>query len=290
MYLPDVQLHEARTLDEATTLLSRFSPDARLLAGGTDLLVDLKTGRVQSSHMVSIRAVAELRGVSMCDGTLRIGALTTVTELDQSPILADGFNALRDATSRMAAPQVRNAATVGGNIAGAVPCADLPPILMIMRASVLVWSPTGERMVALEDFFVGPRETVLREGEILTAIFVPVPPTGFGAAYSRFSLREGNAIAVAGVAAGLEFDDENRVITAGIALASVAPIPKLAETAGDSLVGSVLDEEAVNSAAKAAMEAAEPISDIRGSAAYRRQVVGVLTKRALFGARDRARS
>jgi len=289
VYVPDIELHETATLEEAAALMARYAPDARLLAGGTDLLVDLKTGRVSVEHLVSIKRIAALRGVSETNGSLRIGALTTITQLDRAPFVQQRFPPLREATRQMAAPQIRNAATVGGNIASAVPCADLPPILTAMNASVVLWSPKGEREVPLETFFVGARQTVRRDDEVLTAVLVPKQPPGFGAAYARFALRDGNAIAVAAVAAGLLLDGNNTVRDTRIVLGAVAPIPKLVESAGAELVGQSADEEAFRRAADAAREAAEPISDVRGSADFRRELVGVLTRRVLTSACRRAR-
>ncbi len=281
MYLPALELHEATSLEEAATLLDRYGPDARLLAGGTDLLVDLKTGRSAASHLVSLGGIGELRGVSESAAGLLIGALTTLNELDASPIVATRYPIIRDATGRMAAPQIRNAATVGGNIAGGVPCADLPPVLMVLGASVTLWSPAGERRVAVGDFLLGPRETVLRTDELLTAVTVPAPPTGLGCAYARFSLRDGNAIAVAAVAAGLLLDPDHTVREARIALGAVAPTPRLIDPAGALLAGRPVDDDALDEAAEAAIAAAEPITDIRGSAEFRRRLVGTLTRRAI---------
>ncbi len=288
MHLPDIELHEATTLEEAAAAKSRYAPDARLLAGGTDLLVDLKAGRVSVGHLVSVNRIDALRGVSETDGSLRIGALTTITQLGCSSIVRERFSPILDATGKMAAPQIRNVATVGGNIACAVPCADLPPILTAMHASVALWSPKGERSVPLEAFFVDARQTVLRDDEVLTRVLVPKPPPGFGAAYARFALRDGNAIAVAAVAAGLTLGRDNTVRSARIVLGAVAPIPKVVEAARTVLVGKRADEEAFSAAAVAAMEAAEPISDVRGSADFRREVVGVMTRRALATACRRA--
>jgi len=189
----------------------------------------------------------------------------------------------------MAAPQIRNVATVGGNIASAVPCADLPPILMCMNASCVLWSRQGERTVPLESFFRDVRQTELRRGEVLTAVHVPHPPDDFGAAYTRFALRDGNAIAVAGVAASLRFDGNGWVLGARLALAAVSPIPKLVLEADEVLAGRPLDDEALAEAAAAAMRAANPISDVRGSAEFRREVVGVLARRALVLAARRAK-
>ncbi len=288
MYLPPLELHEATSLDEAAALLDRHAPDARLLAGGTDLLVDLKTGRATASHLVSIQRIGELSGVSETGEGLLIGALTTLNELDASPIVAARYPVIRDATGRMAAPQIRNAATVGGNIAGGVPCADLPPVLMVLSASVTLWSPAGERRVAVGASLVGPRETVLRTDEVLTAVTVPTPPSGQGCAYARFALRDGNAIAVAAVAAALLLDPDGTVREARIALGAVAPTPRLVEPAGALLAGRPVDDDALDEAAEAAMEAAEPITDVRGSAEFRRRLVGTLARRAIRKARARA--
>lgn len=289
MHLPDIELHEAATLQEAAAVKRRYAPDARLLAGGTDLLVDLKAGRVTAGHLVSVNRIDALRGVSETDGSLCIGALTTITQLHSSPIVGQRFSPILDATGKMAAPQIRNVATVGGNIACAVPCADLPPILTAIHASVALWSPKGERSVPLEAFFMDARQTVLRDDEVLTGVLVPKPRPGFGAAYARFALRDGNAIAVAAVAAGLTLGRDNTVRNACIVLGAVAPIPKVVEAAQTLLVGEHADEEVFNAAAVAAMEAAEPISDVRGSADFRREVVGVMTRRALATACRRAK-
>lgn len=289
MYIPDIELHEAATLDEAAAAMQRYAPDARLLAGGTDLLVDLKTGRLRIGHVVSINRIDALRGISVDADGLRIGALTSITELDRSPLVRERFSPILDATGKMAAPQVRNVATVGGNIASAVPCADLPPILTTMHASVTLWSAARRRNVPLEAFFVGPRATVCRDDEVMTAVLIPKPPPGFGAAYARLGLRDGNTIAVAAVAASLTLDGSNTVQDARIVLGAVAPLPKLVEPAAAHLIGQAPDRDAFGAVAELAMAAAEPISDVRGSADFRRELIGVLTRRALATAFERAK-
>lgn len=289
MYLPDMELHEASSLAEASELMRRYAPDARFLAGGTDLLVDLKSGMVSTGHVVSLNRIGELRGVTSTDSELRIGALTTANQLAASPIVRERFPSILDATRDMAAPQIRNMATVGGNIASAVPSADLPPILIVLNASVVLWSPEGERRIPLDSFFTGPRRTARQDDEVLTAIVIPNPPPGLGAAYARFALREANACAVAGVAASVRLDGENVIRRARIAIGCVAPIPKLVESAASLLVGRAAEPDAFEDAAATAAEAAEPISDIRGSAEFRQELVCVLTRRALATATDRAR-
>jgi carbon-monoxide dehydrogenase medium subunit len=290
VYLPDIELHEAKSIDEATSLLERFGPDARVLAGGTDLLVDLKIGRKNVSHVVSISGVGDLRGIRVADGGLRIGATTTLAELAASPRLDGPFVVLRDATSRMAAPQIRNMATIGGNVSGGVPCADVPPALSVLDSVLAIQSSGQSRQVRVDEFFLGPRETLLGAGEMLTEICIPAPPPGFGSGYARFGLRNGNAIAVAGVAASLVLDGDGCVEQARLCLSAVAPIPKPALAAAQRLVGRPPDNEALAAAATAAMEAAEPIGDVRGSAEYRRELVGVLTQRAIRLAAERARA
>lgn len=288
MLLTDVEMHEAASLKEASDLMGKYAPDARLLAGGTDLLVDLKTDRLNVSHLVSLQRIGNLRGVSPTDKGLRIGALTTANQLAAAPLVQQRFPAILDAIRDMAAPQIRNMATVGGNIASAVPSADLPPILMVMNASVILWSLRGEREVSLDSFFTGPRQTVRRDDEILTEIRLLYPPQGFGAAYARFGLREANACALAGVAASLLLDERQIVRDARICLGAVAPTPILISTARVLLLGRKAEGETLRRAVEMAMEVSKPISDIRGSADYRRDLIGVLTERALVSARQRA--
>jgi carbon-monoxide dehydrogenase medium subunit len=285
VHIPDLELHEAPTLESAADLLTRYGPSARLLAGGTDLLVDLKTARTTADHLISIGRIEGMRTIDLTDAGLAIGALTTLTELNEAR-LPGPFVAIHDATSVMAAPHIRNVATVGGNLASAVPCADLPPILMVMHASVDLFSRAGTRSVPLTRFFTGPRTTVRGDGEILTRITVPGPGEGFGAAYARFALRDGNAIAVAAVAASLELDESGTIRQAHLALGAVAPTPLPVEGAA-ALVGRRLDKSACADAAEAAMHAADPISDVRGSAEFRRELCGVLAGRALRKAASR---
>lgn len=289
MYLPEITLHEAETLDQAAELLNRYGNEARLFAGGTDLFVDLKTGRVGAGHLVSLQRIGSLRGIEEAADGLRIGALTTVSQLNRSKVVRQRYRPIVDASSRMAAPQVRNAATVGGNIASAVPCADLPPILTAMNASVTVWSKGQERSEPLESFITNVRETRLGPGDVLTSVFVPSQPRHFGAAYERFSLRDGNAIAVASVAASLQLDENDVIRAARIVLGAVAPMPVLATSAANVLIGGAPSDELWDRAAREAEQAARPICDVRGTDDFRRRIVAVMARRALAAALVRAR-
>lgn len=288
MHISALELHEATSYEDAAALLSRFSPDVRLLAGGTDVLVDLKNKANGVSHLVTLDRIEAIRGITEEGDGLRIGALTTITELDESPLIGGSYEIIRDAASQMATRQIRNTATIGGNIAGANPCADLPPVLIVLNAIAVVFSEQGPNEVPLHDLITGPRETILKQDELLAAIVVPRPPPRFGAAYARFGLRNGNSIAVATVAASLILDDDGAVHDVQVALGAVAPKPVKVDAANLWLEGRKLNGDSFDEVARVAMEAAQPISDVRGSAEYRRELVGVLTKRALMGAEKRA--
>jgi carbon-monoxide dehydrogenase medium subunit len=289
MYISALELHEATSLEDAAALLSSLSPDVRLLAGGTDVLVDLKNNGKVVSHLVTMDRIESMHGITGEKDGLRIGALTTISELDESPLIDGPYEIIRDAASQMATLQIRNTATIGGNLIGANPCADLPPVLIVLDATAEVVSGKGTREVPIQDLITGPRQTVLAKDELLAAILVPQPPPGFGAAYARFGLRKGNSIAVATVAASLILDDDGAVRDVRLALGAVAPRPLNVDAAKLWLEDRKLNGDAFAEVARAAMEAAQPISDIRGSAEYRRELVGVLTRRALVAAEKRAR-
>jgi len=288
MYVPDLETRQATSLTEAAELLTQLGPDAKIMAGGTDVLVDLKAGRFEAVPLVSIEAIAELHGLMMTNNGLRIGTMTRINELNRSPLISGKYAAIRDASREMAAYQVRNMATVGGNVAGAVPCADLPPILITMNGQVVVWSTAGERTIAIEDFLKGPRQTAIGHGEIVIAILVPTAPRGFGAAYERFALREGNAIAVASAACGLVLDENEAIETMRICLGAVGPIPIQVESASKHAIGRRINEIDLNAIGEEAARAAQPIADIRGSIEFRRTLVRVLAGRAVKSAHKRA--
>ena len=288
MRIPTLELHEASNFEEAAALLSQYSPDVRLLAGGSDVLVDMKTTSNCVSHLVTLSKIKKMRGISEEANGLRIGALTTITDINESPLVVGAYEALRCASSQMATLQIRNTATIGGNIASANPCADMPPVLMVLDAVAVVISPGSQYKVPLHKLIIGPRKTILEQNEILAAVYVQRPPARSGAAFARFGLRDGNAIAVASVAASLTLNNDDTVRYAHVALGAVAPAPVLLEAANLGLEARELNDDALDGAAKAAMDAAEPISDLRASAEFRRELVGVLTKRALVTAKQRA--
>lgn len=288
MLLSDATFHEPASTAEAADLMAQFGAGACLLAGGTDVLVDVKRGRFRAAHVVSLNRIAALRGIVSREDGIHIGALTTINQLADCPIVRERFSVVLDATSKMAGPQVRNMATAGGNLCNANRCADLPPVFMIMGGRVVLWSRAGERSLPLESFFLDQQQTAIKHGEILTEIVIPYPPQGLGAAFMRVGLRESNAIAVAGSAASLVLDEAGIVRQARIALSAVAPTPRLIEGAAVLLAGRPLDERSLTRAAAAAVEASDAITDIRAQADYRRVLVGSLTRAALVKARERA--
>ena len=290
MILPEFELHRPGTLEEACGLLAQLGPAARVVAGGTDLLVDLKKGLKEAEHLVSLRKIAELAAIAKDpDDTLRLGPMVTPNEIGHSPIVRESHLAFAEAALTMAAYQIRNRATLGGNLVSAVPSADLPPTLIAMNARLVLIGNKGRREIALEEFFTGPRETVLGRDEILAQIVVPGPEPGTGAFYIKHGLRDASALAVVGVAA-LVILDGGVCRDARIVLGAVAPTPLLAKQAGLALKGKKPDDKVLAQAAKIAAEEARPISDLRGSADYRTALTQVLAERALRTALDRASS
>jgi len=266
-----------RSLAEATEVLAKYQGEARTVAGGTDLLLKMKAGRLSPKAIVNIKRIPELRGLAF-NSHLTLGALTTLEEIKQSSIIRERYPALSDAAATMASVQIRNLATVGGNLCNAAPSADLAPILIALNAAARLAGIKGERRIPLEDFFTGPGTTVLAPGELLVSLEVP-PPAGLSL-YLKHSPREHMDIAVVGVGLALQFQD-GRCDSARVVLGAVAPVPLRARRAEAELTGSPLTPERIDRAAKVAAEESRPIDDVRGSAWYRRRMVDVLTRRGL---------
>jgi carbon-monoxide dehydrogenase medium subunit len=273
------EYHRPVSLEEACRLLEEL-PEPRVLAGGTDLLFDIEAGLRRAEHVVSLQDVRELSVVDDADDHVSIGAGCTAREVRSSPVIQSFFPEITDMVTTFASPQIRTRATVAGNICSAVPCGDFPVILMALGAEVELMSSKRIRKVALEGFFTGPRETVLEKNELLTRIVVPKKESGAGASFMKFQRRASNSLAVASVASYLRIAG-GRCSEARIVLGSVAPIPLLAAQAGALLVGQVVSDEAVTHAAETARDEAAPITDVRGSADFRRRLVQVLTGRTL---------
>ncbi|MFH1842535.1 MAG: xanthine dehydrogenase family protein subunit M [bacterium] len=288
MAVCDFSLHNPRTLAEACTLGRDLGENGRYLAGGTELLLDLKNKRENASQVINLQAIPELRHITLTDGSLRIGAMATLTEVVESAEVQRAFPELAAAVLTMAGPQIRNQGTIGGNFCRAVPCADTPPVCLAARATLQIVGVAGAREVTAEQFFLGPRQTVLSRDELLVSLTIPPLPSHCGTSYQRFSLRGGSALAVAAVAAQVVLDGE-RLATARVVLSAVAPVPLLAEKCNDILRGQTVSSALFRQAAKQVAAEAQPITDIRGSDTFRRELVAVLTVRALETASARAR-
>jgi len=286
-FLADIKFHAPETVGEALELLQDIE-GARVMAGGTDLLVDLKQGLIEAQNIVSLQKLKELKEVELKEDKIRIGALVTPKLIMTHPLINQHMPALSEAARSLAAHQIRTMATIGGNIASAVPSADLPPSLIAAETRVELRSLDSLREESLTEFFTGPRETCCVEGEILTFIDIPVPPANTGISYKKFTLREANSLAVASVAARVTLEG-SLIKKAIIVLGAVAPTPLLAANASQSLIGNEPTEELFRRAASLAQKESLPISDIRGSIWFREALIDALTQRALQEAYKRAR-
>lgn len=277
------------TLTEAMSLLAQ--PGARALAGGTDLLVQMKEGRRHYALLVDLKGVPELTRLEFDrEQGLRIGAATSCTAIAEHPAVRAHYPALAAACAMIGSNQIQNRASLGGNLCNAAPSADGVPALIVLGGEAVITGPQGIRVVPAESVPAGPGRTNLGAGEALVELRAPVPPAHSGACYLRFVPREEMDIAVAGAGAWVQIDPVgNRFTAARICLSAVAPVPLRAPEAEAALVGHPVAEETIARAADLAAAAAQPISDVRGSAEYRRHLVGVLTRRAITAALDEAR-
>jgi carbon-monoxide dehydrogenase medium subunit len=276
------------SVDDCLGVLAQHGPAARLVAGGTDLLPQLKNGLLRPAHVVDLSGVAPLRTLEPADGgALRIGAAVTARALERDARVRSHYPAIAESGALVGSVQVRNLATVGGNLCNAAPSADMAPPLMALEAEAVIASRTGQRRVPLASFFLGVRRTVLAPDELLVEFVVPAPGPRSGGSYLRHTPRRELDIAVVGVASQLTLAD-GVCARARIALAAVAPTPVRAEAAEQALEGQPLTPAQIERAAALAVEAARPISDQRGSADFRRHLVRVLTRRTLVAALARA--
>lgn len=291
MEMPDIELYEPTSIKEACDILNKYCDSARVLAGGTDLLVDLKQDRVAGiDHLVSLHRIPGLKVIEDSKDGIKIGALVTPNMCVRDERIRKKHPALVDSVRSMAAYQIRNMATVGGNIASAVPSSDLAPFFVAADSEAELSNGESTRRASVREYFLGPRKTVCGENEILINLIIPDPPPYQGASYQKFALRGGNALAVAGVAAMMRLGADGAIADACVVLGAVAPIPDMARRTNDFLIGKRPSEQVFAEAGKIARDEARPISDIRGTIEYRRELVEVLTKRALMEAHDRART
>lgn len=284
MYVPDFEYHAPNTVAEACAILAELGDRATVLAGGTDVLHKMKVGKLAPEHLVSLKNLDELREIREEPGRVVIGALTSHNQIYTSQLLQRRYLSLPMAAHTMASNQICNLGTVGGNIVNGVPSADLPPILIALDASIRLVSAKGERTMPLEDFFWGQAQTRMEPGEILTEISIPDQQTT-GSTYLKFGLRRSGALAVAAAAVSVQVSGDT-LHAVRIVLASAAPTVLRVVEAERSLIGRRIDDDLLAEAGHFAEQTSRPRDSIRGSAEYRKNLVGVLTKRALKKAID----
>lgn len=282
MIPPSFDYHAPRTLPEAINLLSTLGEDAKLLAGGHSLLPMMKLRFAQPGALIDINRIPELRGITEEGGLIRIGAMTTESELIDSRLLQQKLPLLPEAALLIADPQVRNRGTIGGDIAHGDPGNDHPALAMALDATFVLQGPKGERRVLATEFFQGTYMTALAENEILTAILIAPFAAGTGYAYTKLKRKTGDW-ATAGAAVILNMSG-GKVTQARIGLTNVAPTALRATAAEQALVGKAPDLAALNAAAEAARAICDPAEDLRGDAEYKTAMAGEMVKRAIRAA------
>jgi aerobic carbon-monoxide dehydrogenase medium subunit len=274
-------------VDEAVELLDRFGGEAKILAGGQSLLPVMKLRLAGPKALVDINRIANLAYIKESGDVLRLGATTRTNDLNDSALIHRSYPILSDAAAVIADPLVRNLGTVGGNASHGDPANDLPACFIALGASYQLKGPGGSRSVSADAFYTDTFTTVLESNELLTEILVPKAAAGRGNAYAKLEKRAGD-FPIAGVAANLTLA-AGKITDARIGLTAVGPTALLAKEAGDALGGHAPDEATFRRAADLAMKAAQPVADLRGPADYKRAMIGVLTRRALHRAAERAR-
>ena len=274
---------EPGTLRECVEMLGHYGSEARLLAGGTDLVVKLRSGTLRPRAVITLGFIKELRALKKnSDGSLEIGAMQTLREVERTELLRDDFELIRRGAGCVSSMQVRNVATLGGNSCNASPAADTVPALIAAGARAVMTGRQGERMLPLEEFFLGPGQTALRGDEILTGFRVPAAPPHSGSSYKKFAIRGEVDLAIVGVAASLVLEsDDYHIKEAQIVLGSVGPTPLRSRKAEELLSGQPTTRDLFFEAARIAAEESQPISDQRASASYRKEMIRVWTRYAL---------
>lgn len=290
MLLPKFDFHAPATTEEACQMLAELGKNAKLIAGGTDLMVNMKHRLISPEHLISISGIDELTKLDSSDSVIKIGACFTVADLAESEEIGKKLSALRTGARALGSPLVRNLATIGGNIGTARPAADIPPSLMVYGAKAVLKSSTGERTVSLDKFFRGPGLTEIQANEILTEIQAETPPPYAGAGYINLGIRKAQDCNLVNVASFVALDGPDGIIKdARIVMGCVGPIHLRAPSAEKLLIGEKPSEAIFAKAGAAASGDCTPIDDFRGSAAYKKAMVEVLTRRTLGLAYDEAK-
>ena len=279
--------HRPRSVDEAIALLAQHREEARVVAGGHSLIPMMKLRLARPAHLLDLQDLDELREIHSEPGAVVIGAMTTQHEMITSELLAAKCPIIRETSLQIGDPQVRYCGTLGGNLANGDPGNDMPAVMIALDASYRVKGPEGERDVAARDFYRGIYSTALAEGEILLSVRIPMLPVGHGYAYEKQKRKTGDyATAAAAVVVTIS---GSACASAAIALTNVADTPLFAKDAADAVVGTGLDEAAVSEAVRRARAIANPSADGRGPVEFRTHIAGVMVRRALMRAKERAR-
>ncbi len=282
------EYHAPTALPDAIALLERYADDAKLLAGGQSLIPMMRFRLVEPGHLVAIGRIDGLAYVRESDGHLAIGAMTREADLEHAPLVAERYPILRDTSAVIADPLVRNLATIGGNLAHADPANDHPATMLVLGAEIVAEGPNGRRTIAIDDFFEDTFTTALGTSEVLVEIRIPQPRARSGAAYLKLERKVGD-FAIVGVAARVTLDESGAFDSVGIGLTNVGPTPIRARKTESSLIGQRPSDEVLKAAGASAAGEAEPVTDGRGPAEYKRAMVRTLTIRALRQALERVR-
>ena len=278
------------SLEEALDAASASKGASAFLAGGTDLLVQIKEGKRQPRCVIDVKGVQGVDGLTLLGDELSIGALTSIRTLETSPSVLDKAPLLAQAAAKLGSVQIRHRATIGGNVCNASPSADMAPALLVLEAQAEICGKTGLRVVDLGKFFLGPGTTVLGDQEILTRVKIPLTGKRRGSVYYKLSTRKAMDLAFVGVAVLLELDGGDRISKARVALGAVAPTPVRVPSVEKLLEGTILSLEAARESGELAARSCEPISDLRASADYRREMVRELCQQGLLAAYRQAKS
>jgi len=277
------------TINDAISLHEKYGEGAKYIAGGTDVMVKIKEGKISPQYLISLRHLQGFDHIIYENGELRIGAMVTHRMLELSPIIGKWFPILTDAVKNIGSVQIRNVATIGGNIVNAVPSADGAVPLITLGAEVRVIGPKGERIMALEDFFIGPGQTSLKSGEILVEFLIPKLLSHTGAAYWKHTRRAAMELPILGVAVLISLDNDMKTCTESrIGLGVVAPTPMRAKNAEAILKGNKVDDKILKKAGEAAAQECKARDSIRGKAWYRRDMVELFVQRMAILAMERA--
>jgi len=280
------EVFQPASIAEARELFRKNGSGGYFLAGGTDLVIAIKEKGLIPRYLVDLKKIPSLSGIcQISDGSLMIGALTTMREIETSPVIRGKYPFWAQSAAEVGSIQIRNRATIGGNMANATPSADVAPALLVLDAKVKIYRSDGEKIVLLEKFFVGPGKTIMEPGDVLTEILIPPTPPDFCGEYIKFSPREMMDLAYVGVAVGVVVDSSRKICRdVRIALGAVSPTPIRAHKAEALLLNQEITPSLAERVGEEASNECKPISDVRSSAAYRKEMVRVNTRRALLNA------